>query len=173
MRLDFPFMLYDELEKNKVLEWSINVNNSSFHSKSCYLNNFTFSTIEKATVCNKCEQLKYNNDIKQIIKRSNEYEEHTNYKYLSSNQFVEKLKRKNEQINEYKLTNLNQRAQLINLKNSKNDYERLVTLLSQNDIPGVCRLIKVCLRANKGINALINTVVSAINGKLIIQNHLC
>ena len=113
MRLDFPFMLYDELEKNKVLEWSINVNNSSFHSKSCYLNNFTFSTIEKATVCNKCEQLKYNNDIKQIIKRSNEYEEHTNYKYLSSNQFVEKLKRKNEQIKKKFMKSLNVKSLIL------------------------------------------------------------
>lgn len=44
---------------------------SAFHSKVCYKNNFTFSKNEKvANVCDKCKQLKYNNDIKQIIKRS-------------------------------------------------------------------------------------------------------
>lgn len=133
MKADFPFLLYDQLETN----WKIDVNRSSFHSDKCYHNNFMFTSIEKEPkVCEQCEQLQYNIEINKIVKRSHECEAHTSYKYLSSTQLNEKLIKKNEIINDHKLASLKFRTQLVNLKNAKNDYERLVTLLSQNDIPG-------------------------------------
>ena len=65
------------------------------------------------------------------------------------------------------MLHLNYRKQIVSLRNKQSDYKRLVNLLSENDIPGVCRLIKVCINSNRGINGIINTVVSAIQGNFV------
>ncbi len=103
-----------------------------------------------------------------IIERSAQTEtDHLNYKYLTTQQLIKTIEKKNETSNNDKMIHLNYRKKIVSLRNKQNDYKRLVKLLSENEIPGVCRLVKVCINSNREINGIINTVVSAIKGNFV------
>ena len=55
-------------------------------------------------MCSKCEQLKYNNQLKKVLDEKTK--QHTNYKFYSSLQLVEKLGEKNNIINKTKLEHM-------------------------------------------------------------------
>lgn len=76
------------------------------------------------------------------------------------------LHKKNKIIKEVRLSTLNLRRDFITMNNKQTDYKRLINLLRQNDIPRIHQLIKTCLNSGSSISALINKVVSAIEGKL-------
>jgi len=106
--------------------------------------------------------------LNKIIERSAQTEtDHLNYKYLTTQQLIKTIEKKNETSNNDKMIHLNYRKKIVSLRNKQNDYKRLVKLLSENEIPGVCRLVKVCINSNRGINGIINTVVSAIKGNFV------
>lgn len=153
--LDFLFLLMDEnLAESK---FNLDVAASAIHSIKCYENNYTFKTTNKQQIIfHECEQLAYDTFLKKLIERSAETETgHLNYKYLSTQQLLCTIEKKNEQINLKNLQQLNFRREIVQLRNKQSDYKRLVKLLADNDVPGVCRLIKVCLDAKRGINGLI------------------
>ena len=81
-------------------------------------------------MCSKCEQLKYNNQLKKVLDEKTK--QHTNYKFYSSLQLVEKLGEKNNIINKAKLEHLNLKRKAIFLNNKQTDNSRLLNLIGNN-----------------------------------------
>ena len=167
--IDLPFMLFNEMRSQDEQKYHIDLYTSTIHSHKCYENNFTFKTTNKEEgIFNQCENLAFDTCLNKIIERSAQTEtDHLNYKYLTTQQLIKTIEKKNETSNNDKMIHLNYRKQIVSLRNKQNDYKRLGKLLSENEIPGVCRLVKVCINSNREINGIINTVVSAIKGNFV------
>jgi hypothetical protein len=162
MLVDLPWRHIIELKEKT---WCVDPQRDAFHSLICYQNSYLFETSDNdQIVCLECSSLKYNTQIKNIMHQSVNYNSNINNKYLSMSQKEYKLKQKDDHLNQVKMSTLNNLKKIYFLTNQQNDYQRLINLLSQNDIGGVHRLIKSCLKTNRGVNGIINTLNKAING---------
>lgn len=109
-----------------------------------------------------CAKLAYNTRLNRIIRRSEAVIEFTNHQYLSYNQLKSLINSNNRQINLMKLNSLNLRRENLSLRNKNNDMMRMVNLIANNEIARVNVILKVCLKQNFGVNAIIERLSQAI-----------
>ena len=140
--LNFPFESL--LDTDRI--WRLDLETCSFHSIECGQNNYIFEAeAYSENGLQKCENLKYNQDLKKILDTGVSSKKFLNFKFMSINQKNNELREKNEKINDGKLEYLNLKRDNLRLVNRQSDCKRFICLLAQNDISRVHQLIKSCL----------------------------
>ena len=146
----FPFQLFDDL-----LSQSICFENKNFHSYQCSQNNYqNLNPNEEAN--EECKKLEYNLILKNVIKRMHNIEKCTNHIFMNYCQLKEVIDKFSLSENNLKLEMLNQNREIISLRNKITLYKRFKTLLTQDDIPRVHQLIKVCVNNGHGISTIVD-----------------
>jgi hypothetical protein len=159
--LNFPTQ-YLVFLKNR--QWKVNLENESFHSIQCYNNKYLLSK-DKEDVCYPCQHLEFNNELKEIIKRSKiNYISKINHHLLSYHQLKASLDHKSDQINELRTGSLNVNRNYLNLLNRASDYKRLINLISLNDVPRIKQLISSCIKSKVSVSSMIEKLQLAITG---------
>ena len=119
--------MYNSLENRN---WSLDLDRQAFYSNECKKNGYKFiKATNEEKMCSECHQLKYKTQLQKLLDERNK--QHTNYKFYSSVQLVEKLGEKNDQINKSKLENLNLQRKAIFPKNKQTDHTRLLNLIGK------------------------------------------
>ena len=140
---------------------------SSFHSNECFNNNYLLDS-DQEDPFSSCKNLEFNTELKGILKRSQIDDICSlNHDLLSYNQLKRLLDHKNGQIDNFRLEVLNLKRNHLTLLNRTSDYKRLMVFISFNDIPRIKQLIKSCLNSKVSVEAIIEKLHLAINGKIL------
>jgi len=156
---NFPFQLLNSKFNSRDL--GIVLESTSFHSLSCYSNNYLCPSNLSAN--KECSNLAFNNDFNKISNRMREVASHTNYKYLNYNQLIDVIQYYVELNNNSKLNQLNNQRTILALRNKITLFKRFVFLLQMNEVPRIHVLIKNCINRGCGVNGILEKFKLAAN----------
>ena len=154
-----PFILNYPFQLHAFTKFPFTFTQSAVFSENC---------LETAEIgqsnCTACSALMPTTALRHIESRARFPSQHTNNRFLTYSQLVEKVEKLIEERKNLRLLKLNSSRKLSKLANSVDLYKRLLWFLGENDIPRVRQLLNVCLRKGASVNYILDRVQLALNG---------
>ena len=138
-----PFILNYPFQLHAFTKFPFTFTQSAVFSENC------LKTAEIGqSNCTACSALMPTTALRHIESRARFPSQHTNNRFLTYSQLVEKVEKLIEERKNLRLLKLNSSRKLSKLANSVDLYKRLLWFLGENDIPRVRQLLNVCLGEN-------------------------
>lgn len=157
--LTYPFALHARF----TLPWDYSTRNGKLvlHAHSC-----DRKPTPAQTNCQPCRNLFQNSVLAGILSRAeNGMHENSGYVFYGCGGMLEIIERKNWQLEALRLNGLNNTRQLTGQADSLSDHNRFLNAIASGEFENVQRLIRVNLKAYRGIKGLVGQYISAGLGK--------
>ena len=135
-----------------------------FQSYKCFQNDYALTELHENSIISCCADLRYNQNFKSVISRAKDVKQFTNNQYMSYVQLKSWLDYYVGLVNKLKLDMLNLNRSHLCLQNKNNDMKRLMFYMATDDLPRVNAILKVCLKQNMGVHAILEKVKAATGG---------
>ena len=120
-------------------------------------------------ICRVCIQLKYNQHLLKVLKRSifKTYGEQLPNALCPSSTVAARIAALKNKLDDQRLTRFNMDRKLLSISRRVNDNSRLMMLLQERDVPGFQRLLTVHLRNGGSMKSFIDKCIRASDYKLV------
>jgi hypothetical protein len=114
--------------------------------------------------CHACQNIPNSTSFTKFMKRAIDAPSHTPWQYLNHKQIYGHLTKTTKDYRQLKLKVMKMNKKLLRAQKKTNDYQRIMMLLANNDVPGLRRLLTVALRKGAGVQSVTSVLEQAISG---------
>ncbi|TRM56371.1 hypothetical protein BD626DRAFT_575769 [Schizophyllum amplum] len=136
-------------------------------SKDC---NGKLTAKHAGNACWHCVKVPNSSEFRRLLRGATKAKKHTPYEYLSHSQLLALVRKLARELRKLRLKARNAESRLETAQRHLKDYERIVMLLSTNDVPGLRRLLAVSLRNRKSARAITEQLLLAIDGLYTVRS---